>query len=70
MEGMTILTTPEERAEYKRKLEEEFREVCTGGIFSLKEVKEKEKRGIELLTKMIDHDILEELIDMGNNGNN
>lgn len=52
------------RATYRRKLEKQFEEMLTPGIFSLDQIKEKENAGVKILTKIIDHDILCKLFEL------
>jgi len=58
------MKTPEERKKYREDLQKEFDELLTPGVYSIEEMKEKEDRGVELLTKMVDHDILCRLFDL------
>jgi LDH2 family malate/lactate/ureidoglycolate dehydrogenase len=49
----------------RKELEDEFKEILTPGIFSIEEIDQRVERGIEILTKLIDHDILCKLLELG-----
>jgi hypothetical protein len=50
----------------QKKLEKEFQKILEPGIFTKEQLDERTNKGVEILAKLIDNDILCRLFELGN----